>query len=115
MTLSMDTSTLTACGNDFKFKDIFTRPFQALSKKNDLLIIISTSGNSSNIIEVLSMAKKKGITTVGFLGKKGGKAKNYCKYKVVIDSLNTAIIQESHIFLGHYIFEKVEDILLKRA
>ena len=73
MTLSMDTSTLTACGNDFKFRNIFSRPFEALSK-NDLLIVISTSGNSSNIIEVLSKAKKR-VTTIGFLVKKGGKAK----------------------------------------
>ena len=67
MSLSMDTSTLTACGNDFNFKDIFSRPFEALSKKNDLLIVISTSGNSSNIIEVLSKAKKKGIQFKGTL------------------------------------------------
>ncbi len=115
MSLSMDTSTLTACGNDFNFKDIFSRPFEALSKKNDLLIVISTSGNSSNIIEVLSKAKKKGVTTIGFLGKKGGKARNFCEYKIIVDSQNTAIIQESHIFLGHYIFEKVEDLLLNRV
>ena len=70
------------------------------------MIVISTSGNSSNIIEVLSKAKKR-VTTIGFLGKKGGKAKNFCEYKIIIDSLNTAIIQESHIFLGHYIFEKL--------
>ena len=59
MSLSMDTSTLTACGNDYKFEDIFSRPFEALSNKNDLLLVISTSGNSSNIIKVLNNAKKK--------------------------------------------------------
>jgi D-sedoheptulose 7-phosphate isomerase len=86
MTLAMDTSTLTACGNDFKFKDIFSRPFEALSKKNDILIVISTSGNSSNIIEVLSKANKKNLTTIGFLGNKGGKAKSLCDYKIIVDS-----------------------------
>ncbi len=114
MTLSMDTSTLTACGNDYKFKDIFSRPFEALAKKNDLLLIISTSGNSLNIRNVLSKAKKKKITTLGFLGNNGGRAKNLCDYKVIVDSSNTAIIQEAHIFLGHYIFENVENLYLKR-
>ena len=115
MTLSMDTSTLTACGNDFKFKDIFSRPFEALSKKNDVLIAISTSGNSSNIIEVLSKARKKNLTTIGFLGNRGGKAKNLCDHKIIVDSYNTAIIQETHIFLGHHVFEKVEDSLIKSS
>ena len=76
MTLSMDTSTLTACGNDYKFEDIFLRPFDALVQNDDVLLAISTSGNSKNILKVLSSAKKKRITTVGFLGNKGGKAKN---------------------------------------
>jgi D-sedoheptulose 7-phosphate isomerase len=115
MTLSMDTSTLTACGNDYKFEDIFSRPFEALCKKNDLLIVISTSGNSANIIKVLSKAKKKGVKTIGFLGNKGGKAKSLCDFKLIVESTNTAIIQEAHIFLGHYIFEKVEDLILKKS
>ena len=113
MALSMDTSTLTACGNDYKFEDIFARPFEALAKKNDVLLVISTSGNSSNIINVLSKAKKMNITTLGFLGNKGGKAKNLCNFKVIIDNSNTAIIQEAHIFIGHYIFQKVEDLFIK--
>lgn len=113
MTLVMDTSTLTACGNDYKFKDIFSRPFEALSKKNDVLLVISTSGNSLNIIKVLSKAKKKNIITIGFLGNKGGKAKTLCDYKVIVDSSNTATIQEAHIFVGHYIFENVENLYLK--
>jgi len=113
MTLAMDTSTLTACGNDYKFKDIFSRPFEALSNKNDVLLVISTSGNSLNIINVLSKAKKKNITAIGFLGNKGGKAKTFCDYKFIVDSSNTATIQEAHIFVGHYIFENVENLYLK--
>lgn len=112
ISLSMDTSTLTACGNDYKFEDIFLRPFKALSTKKDILLIISTSGNSSNILKVLSQAKKDKITTIGFLGGKGGKAKKLCNYKLIVDSANTARIQEAHIFLGHYIFENVEDLYL---
>jgi D-sedoheptulose 7-phosphate isomerase len=115
ISLSTDTSTLTACGNDYKFEDIFLRPFIALSKKNDILLIISTSGNSKNIIKVLKQAKKNKITTIGFLGNKGGKASKLCDFKVVVDSKNTARIQEAHIFIGHFVFTGVEDLILKRS
>ena len=75
ITLTQDTSTLTACGNDYSFDDIFLRPFQALAKKNDVLICISTSGNSKNILKVLLEAKKMNVYSVSFLGKGGGNAK----------------------------------------
>ncbi len=114
LSLATDTSTLTACGNDYSFDEIFSRPFDALSNKKDVLFIISTSGNSKNIINVLKKAKKKGIISVGFLGKDGGKCKNLCNSKLIIKSNNTAIIQECHIFLGHFIIEEVEKILLKK-
>lgn len=113
ISLCTDTSMLTACGNDYKFEDIFLRPFKALSKKNDILLAISTSGNSKNIIKVLNQAKKDKITTIGFLGNNGGKAKKFCNYKIVVDSKNTARTQEAHIFLGHFIFTSVEDLVLK--
>ena len=77
ITLTQDTSTLTACGNDYSFDDIFLRPFQALAKKNDVLICISTSGNSKNILKVLLEAKKMNVYSVSFLGKGGGKAKKF--------------------------------------
>ncbi len=113
MALATDTSTITACGNDYNFDQIFSRPFEALSKKNDVLITISTSGNSKNIINVLKAAKRKKISTIGFLGCKGGSAKKYCDISLVVESSVTARIQESHIFLGHYIFENVEKLILK--
>jgi len=109
ITLVQDTSTLTACGNDYNFDDIFVRNFQALSNKNDVLLVISTSGNSRNIIKVLKYAKAKKIKTVGFLGKKGGLAKKYCDHKIIVPSKTVARIQECHIFLGHYILEQVEN------
>ena len=112
ITLAQDTSTLTACGNDYSFDDIFLRPFQALAKKDDILLCISTSGNSKNILKVLKEAKKKNIYSVCFLGKGGGKAKNICNKPLVISSQNTARIQECHIFLGHFILEKVEDLII---
>ncbi len=112
ITLAQDTSTLTACGNDYNFDEIFLRTFQALAKKDDILICISTSGNSKNILKVLKEANKTKVYSVCFLGKGGGKAKKICKKSLVISSQNTARIQECHIFLGHFILEKVEDILV---
>ncbi len=114
ISLCMDTSTLTACGNDYSFDYIFSRPFNALANKDDVLIVISTSGNSKNIINVLKTAKKKRIKSIGFLGSNGGAAKKYCDIKLIVDSNNVARIQESHIFLGHFILESVENLLLKK-
>ena len=110
--LSADTSYITACGNDYGFKKIFSRGLQALSKKNDLLIAISTSGKSENIIEALKYSKKNKIKTIGLLGKGGGRAKNFCDTNIIIPSNSTARIQEAHIFLGHYIFENVEKLII---
>ena len=114
ITLAQDTSSLTACGNDYSFEDIFLRPFKALAKKDDILICISTSGNSKNILKVLKEAKKSKIYSVSFLGKGGGKAKKLSNKTLIITSNNTARIQECHIFLGHFILEKVENLILKK-
>ena len=115
LTLAQDTSTLTACGNDYSFDDIFLRPFQALVRKNDVLICISTSGNSKNILKVLLEAKKMNIYSVSFLGKGGGKAKKISNKPLVITSQNTARIQECHIFLRHFILEKIEDLIISKS
>ena len=114
ISLAQDTSTLTACGNDYDFSDIFRRPFQALANKNDVLIAISTSGNSLNIIKVLKEARAKKVATIGFLGGSGGKCKKFCDIKLIAPTKVTARIQECHIFLGHFIFEQVENLLLKK-
>lgn len=114
ISLAQDTSTLTACGNDYAFDDIFLRTLQAIGTKKDILICISTSGNSRNILKVLKEAKKKGIFTIGLLGNKGGKAKKNCDIRLIVNSNVTARIQECHIFLGHYIFQKVEDLNIKK-
>lgn len=113
LSLAMDTSTITACGNDYSFNDIFARNLEAVSNKNDLLIVISTSGNSKNILNVLKKAKKLNIKSIGFLGNKGGKAKGLCDNFIIVKSNNTATIQETHIFIGHLVFEQVEKRLLK--
>ena len=114
LTLAQDTSTLTACGNDYSFEDIFLRPFKALAKKNDILICISTSGNSKNILKVLKEAKKNKIYSICFLGKGGGQAKKLSSKSLLVSLKYSARIQECHIFLGHFILEKVEDFIISK-
>ena len=111
ISLAMDTSTITACSNDYDFERLFSRNFKALHNKNDILFAISTSGNSKNIINVLKEAKKLKISSIALLGNKGGNAKKYCDIPLIVKSNNVARIQEAHIFLGHYILEKLEDLL----
>lgn len=113
MSLGTDVSTILACGNDFSFNKVFARNLEALGKQNDILIAISTSGNSKNILEVIKAAKKKQIYSIGFFGNKGGKAKSITDLSLIVESQNVARIQEAHILLGHYIFNEVEKKILK--
>lgn len=114
ISLCMDSSTLSACGNDYGYEKVFSRPFEALVNKHDILVVISTSGNSKNIIDVLKKAKQNKVFSIGLLGSKGGAAKKYCNLSLIVESNNVARIQESHIFLGHYILEALENMLLKK-
>jgi D-sedoheptulose 7-phosphate isomerase len=114
ISLALDTSTLTACGNDLGFEQIFARNLEALANKKDLLIAISTSGNSKNIINVLKYAKRKKIYSICFLGGSGGSAQKISNHNLIVPSNNVARIQEIHIFLGHFIFEEVENLLIKK-
>lgn len=110
--LAIDTSTITACGNDYSFDKIFSRTLSGLGKEGDVLISISTSGMSKNILNALIQAKKQKIKTISFLGNKGGIAKKLSDINIIVKSSNVARIQETHIFLGHFIFQKVEENLL---
>jgi D-sedoheptulose 7-phosphate isomerase len=114
ISLLQDTSTITACSNDYKFEELFSRNLEAFSKikGRDILVCISTSGNSKNILKVLKTAKKKGVFSISFLGSGGGKAKKLSDLPIIVNSKITARIQEAHIFLGHYILEEVEDSLI---
>ena len=114
VSLALDTSTITACGNDYNFEKIFSRNLEALATKGDLLICISTSGNSKNIVNVLKTAKKLDVNTLSLLGKGGGKAKKLSKNCIIIPHNNTARIQEAHIFIGHIMLEVVEDLMLRK-
>ncbi len=98
--LSTDTSILTAIGNDYGFRKVFSRQVEAIGNKGDILILITTSGNSINLIEALKVAKKKGLKIYCFSGNNGGKIKRYLKNTVVIPSKNTSLIQVVEIFLG---------------
>jgi len=115
ISLVQDTSTLTACLNDYGPDEIFKRVFSSLAKEGDILLAISTSGNSTNVIETLKLAQTKGIYSLGFLGGSGGKALKYCDSAFIVPSKVTGRIQESHITAGHAILQFVEDSLLKQG
>ena len=106
--LHCNTSYLTAVANDYSYDVIYARLLEGLAKKGDVLIGISTSGNSGNIVKAFEMAKTIGVTTVGFTGQKGGKMKDLGDYLINIPSNTTPRIQESHILVGHIICELVE-------
>ena len=113
LALAQDTSTITACGNDFGFNKLFERTLSAIGKKGDILICISTSGNSTNIELAAKLSKSLGIYSFGFLGNDGGTIKKFCNNYIIVPSNNTARIQESHITIGHAVMEYVEEELLK--
>jgi D-sedoheptulose 7-phosphate isomerase len=106
--LTTDTSNLTAGGNDIGFENIFARSLQGLGNKGDVLIAISTSGNSRNVINAIKAAKEKGIKVIGLLGGSGGLIKNMTDLNIIIPSSNVQRIQEGHITAGHIICEIVE-------
>lgn len=109
--LTVDTSILTAGGNDYGFDYVFSRQVQALGNSKDALVAISTSGNSLNVIKAIEAAKAKNIFVVGFLGGNGGKIKEMCDISFIAPSNNTARIQETHILVGHILCEIIEESL----
>ena len=108
LSLTTNTSILTAISNDYSFENVFSRQVQALGKKGDLLIGISTSGNAENVILAVKAAKKIGIKTVGLSGKRGGKLAKISDISFVVPSNDTARIQEAHILIGHILAEIAE-------
>lgn len=106
--LSTDTSALTCIGNDYSFAEVFSRQVQALGRPGDCLIGISTSGNSLNVLNALEAANSIGMTTIGLLGRDGGKIVAICKHSIVVPNNVTARIQEAHILIIHTICGSVE-------
>ena len=111
--LAQDTSTITACGNDFGFDLLYERMVATLGQKGDCLIVLSTSGNSENIILAMKIAREMGIRVFGFLGSHGGRAFKLCDLAFVVPSNDTGRIQESHITAGHALMEFIEDSLIE--
>jgi len=110
--LTTDTSILTAIGNDYGYDVTFKRQVEALGNKNDVLIGISTSGNSKNVLEAVELANKIGMATIGLTGEGGGKLSRIAKLAINVPSKNTPRMQESHIVIAHIICELVEDACL---
>lgn len=109
--LTTDTSNLTAGGNDIGFENVFARNVEGLGNKGDVLLAISTSGNSKNILLAIEKAKIKGMKVIGFLGGTGGKCEDVVDIPIIIPSSNTQRIQEGHITVAHIICEMVEKSL----
>ena len=112
--LAMDSSTMTACLNDYSSEIIFSRILDGIGQAGDLLIAISTSGNSKNIISTIKKANDKKINVLSILGNTGGKQKKYSNINIIIPGNNTARIQEAQLFVGHFIFNQVEKEMFKK-
>ncbi len=112
--LSVDTSVLTAIGNDYGYEDTFKRQIEANASSGDVFIAISTSGNSKNIIKALETARLKGVITVGLTGAGQCLMDGLCDYIIKVPSLVTPVIQESHIMAGHIICALVEERIFKK-
>ena len=118
LSLTTDTSILTAIGNDDAFDQVFTKQVKALGSEGDVLVSISTSGQSSNVLQAMECARDKGLITVGLAGRDGGRMKELSDFLILVEHSNTALIQEVHIAVGHllcrlvdyYLFEAVDSL-----
>jgi len=106
--LHVNSSFVTAVANDYGYEEIYSRMVEAIGKNGDILLALSTSGNSKNVIRAIEKANSLGLITIGFSGNDGGAMQNLCKYNLIIPSDNTARIQEAHILVGHIICKLIE-------
>lgn len=113
--LTTDSSILTAVGNDYGFEDVFIRQVQAHGRTGDVLVGISTSGNSSNVLQAVQVARGLGMLTIGLSGRDGGRLAEQVDFPIVVNSSSTARIQECHIAIGHILCELVEAALFQPA
>ena len=109
LALTTDSSILTCIGNDYSFEDIFARQVAGMARAGDVLIGISTSGNSPNVLKAMSEAKRAACVTVALAGRGGGKLAPLCDHSIVVPSDETPRIQEMHIMIGHMLCELLED------
>jgi len=115
LALTTDTSALTAIGNDYVFDEVFSRQVQAMVNPGDVVIAISTSGNSRNVLKGAEMARQKNAVVVGFTGQNGGKLKDLCDLCLRVPSTDTPRIQEAHITVGHILCAIVEQAVAQPA
>lgn len=108
LALTANTSLLTAISNDYGFEEVFLRQIGALLDKNDVLIALSTSGNSPNVVAAVEAANAKGAVTIGFTGKDGGLVKRVARYSLLVPTTQTARIQEAHLTVGHILCGLIE-------
>ena len=107
--LTADSAVMTCIVNDYGYEHIFSRQIEALGSEGDVLVGITTSGNSQNVLHAFKVAEQKGMTTVGLLGKGGGKATGMIKQSIVVSSKSTARVQEMHILIGHILCDLIEE------
>lgn len=112
--LHVNTSFLTAVANDYDYSKVYSRMVEAFGEKGDILIGISTSGNSANVVEAIKTAKERKMITIAFTGVSGGKLAGLCDVCIQVPSDNVARIQESHILIGHIICEEIEKAVFPR-
>ena len=109
--LHVNSSYMTAVSNDYGFESTYSRMLEAIGKKGDVLIALSTSGNSENVINAVKMANSLGMLSVGMSGAIGGKIKDLCQHNIIVPSSNTARVQEAHILVGHIFCQIIEEQL----
>ncbi|SPD73864.1 Phosphoheptose isomerase [uncultured Desulfobacterium sp.] len=114
LALTTDTSIITAIGNDYSFDDVFSKQIKALGNEGDILLAISTSGRSKNVLSATRDARQRGIYVAGLMGRDGGELKGLVDLALVVESDVTARIQESHILAGHIICQLVDYIIFQR-
>lgn len=106
--LTTDSSVLTAIGNDYSYEEVFRRQVEAVVRRGDIVVGISTSGNSQNVVHAVQKARQKGAVTIGMLGRDGGVLRNECEHVIIVPSKETARIQEMHLMIGHILCDLVE-------
>jgi D-sedoheptulose 7-phosphate isomerase len=111
--LNTDMAVITSIANDYDFSEVFAKQLKSLADEGDIVVAISTSGNSQNVLKAIDVAKKKRVKTVAFTGLKGEKLASKATYAFIVPSDNTPRIQETHITLGHVICQMVEEILFE--
>jgi D-sedoheptulose 7-phosphate isomerase len=113
--LTTDTSALTAIANDYGFEQVFARQVEGLGRRGDVLLALSTSGRSPNILAALRTARERGLVTIGFTGTKGEALGEFCDHLLVAPSADTPIVQQIHLAVAHGICDEIEQTLMREA